>query len=166
MRLSFVDGLRGLTALFVVLHHAWFEVFWAGGAERWNRLLLASTKWLMLGRHGVNVFIVLSGFCLAMPLVKNHRRRFDLTEFFKRRARRILPTYYAAMAMSLLLIAMIPLLQDRSQDRWDHALPAWTPQAIWSHLLLLHNLFPTPTVPLIRRSGAWPANGRFTLSSH
>lgn len=138
-RCAFVDGFRGLTALYVVLHHAWFEVFWTKNGE-WSPTFLACTKWMSLGQHGVNIFIVLSGFCLGLPLVKQRGKKFELGTFLSRRARRILPPYFAAMAITLLLIAALPILQNRTGDRWDHALPACTPASLLSHLFLVHNL--------------------------
>jgi peptidoglycan/LPS O-acetylase OafA/YrhL len=61
--------------------------FWAG--------------WFIYGRFAVVVFIVLSGFSLALSPA---RRGWDLggvSRFARRRALRILPAYYAALAFSL-----------------------------------------------------------------
>ena len=65
-------------------------------------------------------------------------------EFFKRRARRILPPYYAALGVVLLLIALVPPLRDVTHPDalWSEALPAYTPGTILSHLLLVHNFDP------------------------
>ena len=54
-------------------------------------------------------------------------------------ARRILPPYYAALALSLLLIALCPGLRHPAGVRWDIALPAFTWDALLSHLFLVQN---------------------------
>ncbi|WP_410959855.1 acyltransferase family protein, partial [Salmonella sp. SAL4356] len=63
---------------------------------------------LVTGHLAVSIFIVISGFCLALPVVAaGDRMRDGSLNFFKRRARRILPPYYGALAFSLLLIATV-----------------------------------------------------------
>ncbi len=61
-RLLGLEGVRGLTALYVVVHHCWllaFPGFPANTGPGW-------TEWLLYGHFGVVVFIVLSGFSLAI----------------------------------------------------------------------------------------------------
>lgn len=142
-RHAFLDGVRGLAALFVVLHHAWYEVFATGGQTQWHPSLSALTSWLFYGHHAVDVFIVVSGFCLGLPLVGSSDQYLPggMKRFYGRRARRIIPPYYAAIALSLALIALVPLLGRASDDRWSRALPGLSWEAIGSHLLLIHNLF-------------------------
>ncbi|MBD0258097.1 MAG: acyltransferase family protein [Cytophagales bacterium] len=53
--LRYLDGLRAAAALFVVLHHAWLE---------------AGQAYQVLGHYAVGLFIVLSGFCLMLPVVR------------------------------------------------------------------------------------------------
>ncbi len=133
--LAYLDGLRGLAALFVVLHHCWYEI-WTGGRET----APAWTHWLFFGHLSVDVFIVLSGFCLMLPVVRAEGTlRGGSGQFFKRRAWRILPPYYAATAFSLLLIWT--LIGHKTGERWDYALPV-TGRGIAAHLLLVHNFLP------------------------
>ena len=61
--------------------------FWAG--------------WFIYGRFAVVVFIVLSGFSLALSPARQGWRLDDVSRFAHRRARRILPAYFAALALSL-----------------------------------------------------------------
>src|SRR6185437_14655940 len=61
--------------------------FWAG--------------WLIYGRFAVVVFIVLSGFSLALSPARHGWRLDSVSRFAGRRARRILPAYWAALAFSL-----------------------------------------------------------------
>lgn len=141
-RLQFLDGIRGLCALYITLHHAYFICGWnhGGGAfPGWFRWL---TDWMWHGPLAVGVFIVLSGFCLMLPVVRseNGQLRGGVAGFARRRARRILPPYFAALGFSLLLIVTVPTLGSKSGQRWDLQLPAFEPGALLSHLLLVHNL--------------------------
>ena len=103
--------------------------------------LASGTHWLDYGHSAVAVFIVLSGFSLMIPVVKHGRAPGGVPGYIARRARRILPTYYAALAFSLLLIWYFPPLSRTDDPRWEHALPAFSfRSAILPHLLLVHNL--------------------------
>ncbi len=141
LRLDYLDGLRGLAALYVVMHHAYYG--WTAEASL-PPLAAKWTYWLYLGHSAVDIFIVLSGYCLMLPVVRSGRLSGGTGEFIRRRARRILPPYFAALALSLLAIALLPPLRDLSHPQafWNVALPAWTPGVIVSHLLLVHNFNP------------------------
>ena len=74
-----------------------------------------------LGAHGVDLFVVISGFCLALPVARYVDLRLDVRTFFIRRATRILPPYYVALALCATL-AMLPATWDRVvafQARWS-----------------------------------------------
>lgn len=104
-RLDGLDGIRGLAALFVVLHHCYLMSFpgypgntgpaWAG--------------WLLYGHLAVVVFITLSGFSLAVSPARADWRLGSRRRFAHRRAWRILPPYWAALAFSLAVAwAVVP----------------------------------------------------------
>lgn len=102
-------------------------------------LLAVLTDWMGYGHFAVSVFIVLSGFSLMLPIVHNNwTLRGGATAFLLRRARRILPPYYCAIAFSLLLIAL--LVGQKTGTHWDISLPV-TPQTLEAHLLLLQDLY-------------------------
>lgn len=94
---------------------------------------------MSFAREAVALFIVLSGFCLMLPVV---RRGGVLSGgawlFFKRRARRILPPYYFALGVSLLLIWTI--IGQKTNTHWDACLPV-KGKAIGTHLVLVQDLF-------------------------
>jgi peptidoglycan/LPS O-acetylase OafA/YrhL len=102
-RLAGLDGLRGLAALYVVVNHVFLRAFpgypvdhapfWAG--------------WFIYGRFAVVVFIVLSGFSLALSPARHGWRLDGISQFARRRARRILPAYWAALAFSLAVAWLI-----------------------------------------------------------
>jgi peptidoglycan/LPS O-acetylase OafA/YrhL len=140
-RLEFLDGIRGICALYVALYHAVF--FTGNGIEKtqFTGLLKPVSYLLEFGHYSVAVFIVLSGFCLTIPVALSENR--DLRGGFKtyigRRAYRILPPYYFALILSLLLIWALPLLQTPHDTAWDSKLPI-NLEGIVTHLLLVHNV--------------------------
>jgi peptidoglycan/LPS O-acetylase OafA/YrhL len=96
-RLSGLDGVRGLAALFVVVNHIFERTFPGYPVDRapfW-------AGWFIYGRFAVVVFIVLSGFSLALSPARHGWRLDSCRRFAARRARRILPAYLAALAFSL-----------------------------------------------------------------
>ncbi len=141
LRLDYLDGLRGLAALYVVMHHAYYGLTAEASLPP---LVTKLTYWLYLGHSAVDIFIVLSGYCLMLPVARTGQLSGGTSEFIRRRARRILPPYFAALGLSLLAIALLPPLHNFSHPYalWNVALPAFTPGVIVSHLLLIHNFSP------------------------
>lgn len=102
-RLAGLEGIRGLAALYVVINHVFLRAFpgypvnhaplWAG--------------WFIYGRFAVVVFIVLSGFSLALAPARHGWRLDGVAQFARRRALRILPAYWAALAFSLAVAWLI-----------------------------------------------------------
>lgn len=146
LRLPFLDGVRGLAALYVVFYHAYCtsDCSPLGWRHTLPPLLEKLLRWLLHGNVGVDIFIVLSGFCLMLPIATHPRLLLEggLTRFIARRARRILPPYFAAVLSSLALIAVVPALGEKAGVYWDSALPAFTPEVLLSHLFVVHNLSP------------------------
>jgi peptidoglycan/LPS O-acetylase OafA/YrhL len=98
-----LDGLRGLAALYVVLFHCWLLTF-PGFPENSGPSWLG---WLMYGRLAVVFFLVLSGFSLAISPARNGWHQGGVARFLRRRAWRILPPYWAALAFSLIIAFFI-----------------------------------------------------------
>ena len=142
LRLEYLDGLRGLTALYVVLFHCRSEFTWRQADGGFSPLLRAATEWMNFGHYAVVVFIVLSGYCLMLPVVRSRDEALagGFWGYLKRRARRTLPAYYGAIAFSLLLIAAFPALRQQVGAQWDRCLPAFQTDVLLAHLLMLHNL--------------------------
>lgn len=104
-RIRYVDGLRALAVLLVVAHHVMLH-------SPALRVPVPFASWahvMLEGAHGVDLFFVLSGFCLSYPLLyrlrKEHAARFDVPRYFAKRLVRIVPPYYAAVALLLLIPA-------------------------------------------------------------
>lgn len=138
VRLDFLDGLRGCAALYVVLYHASHEAWIVYGLPP---LLRRGIGLLSYGHFAVAVFIVLSGYSLMLPVVAGDGALTGgFGGYLRRRARRIMPPYYAALLFSLALIAAQPLLRDPVDSQFNSAVPAFTPSAWLPHLLLIQNL--------------------------
>jgi peptidoglycan/LPS O-acetylase OafA/YrhL len=141
-RMAYIDGLRGLAMLMVLGFHCWLS---AGVA-----LPLAIGRWrfdgtflLQHGYLGVHLFLVLSGFCLAYPLTREGAAgmRLEIGRFARRRAWRILPPYYVALA----LFSLRPLLEKAlatAAGHPHHAVEFYTPGQVLSHVFMVHNFSP------------------------
>jgi peptidoglycan/LPS O-acetylase OafA/YrhL len=102
-RLAGLDGIRGLAALYVVVNHVFLRTFPGYPVDHapfW-------AAWFIYGRFAVVVFIVLSGFSLALSPARHGWRLDAVSRFAQRRARRILPPYWAALAFSLAVAWLI-----------------------------------------------------------
>lgn len=92
-----IDGLRALAVIPVILFHAGFELF-SGGFV------------------GVDVFFVISGFLITIILIEDiEKKRFSITNFYERRARRILPALFFVMLVCI-PFAWIWLLPSQMKD--------------------------------------------------
>lgn len=80
-----IDGLRALAVVPVILFHAGFE-FFSGGFV------------------GVDVFFVISGYLITTILIEGiENNQFSITNFFERRAKRILPALFFIIIISYLV---------------------------------------------------------------
>jgi peptidoglycan/LPS O-acetylase OafA/YrhL len=123
-RLDVLDGLRGLAIALVVWYHAWLVS--GQGVAPLNFVAEA-------GFLGVDLFFFISGFCLFYPYAKADRagRKGPTTRrFFVRRAVKILPSYFLALAVFAVVYHA------------RFASPAEAAVQIASHLTFLHTLSP------------------------
>lgn len=124
-----LDALRFLAALAVFVCH--LAAYWG-----LTGLPLKLPELLTIGAHGVDVFIVLSGFVLSLPVFATGRD-LNTANFLRRRATRILPPYYVALAFAA-AIALSPAagwtVAQRASlaDLGWHAvlLQTWTPSRL------------------------------------
>lgn len=142
-KLTFIEGIRGLVALYVVLGH--FASMSdpnvpLGKPSLSPDWLQAAMAPLWFGHLAVAAFIVLSGFCLQTSLFSSNDPKLrNAKRFFKRRARRILPAYYACLAISIwVAIHVTPL---GNGPPFNEYLPV-TQENVLAHVALIHNLSP------------------------
>jgi peptidoglycan/LPS O-acetylase OafA/YrhL len=127
-RLDWVDGLRGIAVALVVLDHTWQRVPGALPSSGIGAVILAG------GLQGVSLFLVLSGFCLSWAHWRG--KPFTPSAFFSGRILRILPPYYVALLLVIVLDRALPL----SRAVWSSDPASKTDIA--EHVLLIHNLTP------------------------
>jgi peptidoglycan/LPS O-acetylase OafA/YrhL len=132
-RIGYIDGCRALAVLGVVLDHCLIHAAWAqrlvNQAPAMNPLFWSVTL-LSKGAHGVDLFFVISGFCLSYPTLERYYREggtnFHLDRYFAKRLVRILPPYYVALIICLIayvvfrmMHAPIPTAMNSNIGIWD-----------------------------------------------
>jgi peptidoglycan/LPS O-acetylase OafA/YrhL len=137
-----LDALRGACALVVFLSHwhLWSNFVPQGVAQRFTHAFLENGhEWLTVltwptgGHHpAVIAFFVLSGFCIHYPTewrLAQGDQRFATADYYQRRLQRIMPVYWFASLLGLLLVGLEawrasgdPLLQFHAQSSVTHAL--------------------------------------------
>lgn len=97
-RIPSLDGIRALSIALVIFSH----LSSGAGVPGW---MAAVTHAFGLGRMGVAVFFVLSGFLITTLLLDEHARegRVRLGRFYLRRTLRIFPPFYVYCAVLALL---------------------------------------------------------------
>jgi peptidoglycan/LPS O-acetylase OafA/YrhL len=107
-RLPGIEGLRALAAGAIVLLHAWSIPAGLG-------LISGSSVLFMLAvplNDGVTLFFVLSGFLLWRPFassIAEARALPSLARYARNRALRIVPAYWAVLALSALVLGSVRL---------------------------------------------------------
>jgi len=127
VRFDHLDGIRALAAAYVVLVHHVTDLY-----SKDQLIFPHLPYWFQFGHYAVDVFIVLSGYCLMLPVARNHENhlRSGVVEYLRRRALRILPPYFAALGLSLLVLWGVGQLKNV------------TTGSLLSHLFLIHNFSP------------------------
>lgn len=177
-RLEHLDGLRGVAALFVLIHHAFCMAFPIGLGVTATGLTAAIFGWVVYGHFGVTVFIVLAGYLLGMgPAGRQGRMSGGFWTYMKRRAWRIVPPYWAALLLTLVL--SLTVIGQKTGTHWDQSVSddGIKPIAYLIDALLLQDVLPVknaaytfwsvavewhiylllPLMLLIRRRSTWPA---------
>jgi peptidoglycan/LPS O-acetylase OafA/YrhL len=94
-RIPTLDGWRGIAIVLVIVTHA---------QNGLDLKLVPYHPWLNLGRHGVGIFFVLSGYLITSRLLKEEK--IDLREFYVRRFFRLMPVAWIYL-LFLVLIRLI-----------------------------------------------------------
>lgn len=114
-QLDFLEALRGLAALYVVIHHArWF--LWEGYSNGYlknpeafnyfNKALVYFFSLFVYGHEMVIFFFVLSGFVIHLKYSKNllkGNNKFNYVDYLKRRFKRIYPPLIFAIFLTFIL---------------------------------------------------------------
>jgi peptidoglycan/LPS O-acetylase OafA/YrhL len=103
-RFHFLDGLRGIASMLIVIHHTFSSnvVKWltSHGMGVFGKYLYTFTQ------SGVVLFFVLSGIVLLRPYLR-YDKKLKLGDYYYRRFRRIYPPYFGALVFGALVIILV-----------------------------------------------------------
>ncbi len=105
-RIRSLDGLRGIAAMVVLLHH-WLLIARPSleGTLSWALISQSPVKLITAGNEAVLVFFVLSGLVVVLPVF---RPGFSWMGFLSARVVRLYGPVIAALALSVVLILLVP----------------------------------------------------------
>jgi len=112
-RLLELDALRGIAALGVVLFH--YMVAFIDQYDHASEIF-PGFRYFRYGKHGVELFFIISGFVIFMSLERTKNSR----DFLFGRFSRLYPTYWAAVILSFAIVT-IARMPDLHID-WKDAL--------------------------------------------
>jgi len=99
VRYHYIDGLRGVAAAAVMLHHFYAQSAYSPVLGFYTPAFLATL--MNEGDLGVDVFFVISGFVIAYSVGDDRVTPGYLANFALRRSIRLDPPYWAAIAVTL-----------------------------------------------------------------
>ena len=102
-RIPVLDGIRGLAALLVIVHHFGFGT--DPSYPRWAGRMLSYVA--SLGWTGVDLFFVLSGFLITGILLDAKGSAHYFRNFYARRVLRIFPLYYGVLLLTFLVLPLL-----------------------------------------------------------
>lgn len=106
-RVPFLDGIRGLAILLVILHHG-NQVQLRSQFDIWL-MNFTQTSWV-----GVDLFFVLSGFLITGILLDTRNSGRYFRSFYARRAVRIFPLYY--LSIFVFFYIYFPIFEPGNSD--------------------------------------------------
>jgi peptidoglycan/LPS O-acetylase OafA/YrhL len=133
-RIAAVDGLRALAFLAVFAFHSW---------EFSGRPQIPVVADVVGANVRPDFFVVLTGFVLFLPFARDLTRvdGFDARLYLRRRLRRIVPPYYAALLFAVVLPqVLVVMMKALGRDASWQPLP--TLADVLSHLTFTHLFFP------------------------
>ncbi len=100
-RFHFLDGLRGIASLMIVIHHS----LTANIAAFINKshIPYSGEMFSQFTQSGVDLFFVLSGVVLLRPYLRG-QRQFKVGDYFIRRIKRIYPPYFFALLFGAFVV--------------------------------------------------------------
>ena len=114
-RVPALDGVRGFAALWVFFYH------YLPGNHSNSHAVHWMSQVNRVGWSAVSLFFVLSGFLISGILWDSFDKDRWWSSFFVRRALRIFPLYYLALAICVALYALQPIHTASIRHLWVHA---------------------------------------------
>jgi peptidoglycan/LPS O-acetylase OafA/YrhL len=104
MQFISIDGLRGYLAFFVFLHHSCIWYFYLQ-TNIWKAP--PSHLYTHFGQSSVAMFFMITGFLFASKLNNASGKNIDWMIFFISRIMRLLPLYFFAISILILVVAVL-----------------------------------------------------------
>ena len=149
MNLKFIDALRGVAILMVVLVHTSHNI---------PELTYPGLRFAQYGQMGVQLFFVVSAFTLALSFEGRHEKH-NVRNFFIRRFFRIAPAYYSAVLFFFLLRGFL-----QAADNAD-LIFVWPNDYgianIVANILLLHHFYEPANNTIV--PGGWSVGTEFVF---
>lgn len=130
-RLRFLDGMRGIAALSVVLYHHY--LFLNAATSMTFPSFLESI--LLKGHLGVQIFFVLSGFVIAYSIRQATLSWRYIQQFFIKRSIRLDPPYWAILLLMMMASILFSKLVAK-QEGWTFSF-----NQVLTNLLYLQGFF-------------------------
>ncbi|HEV2775254.1 MAG TPA: acyltransferase [Solirubrobacteraceae bacterium] len=108
-----LDTFRGVAAVGILLYHCWLlsgEPALGGGPAR---------DVLSAGFLAVTLFFVLSGFVLFLPVARRDGEFGSVGAYARRRVARVVPAYYAVLALSVLAYPLLTTGSMEGRVTWE-----------------------------------------------
>ncbi len=100
-RFHFLDGLRGIAASMIVVHHAFTAHIIK--SVSYLKIPVLTDLFTYFTQSGVELFFVLSGVVLLRPYLRR-QREFETGDYFYRRVKRIYPPYFFALLFGAFVV--------------------------------------------------------------
>lgn len=132
---EYIDGLRGLSCLAILLYHCFFLTSIFVPFEQFDQFFKDTPfhlSWIWGLDKSVDVFFAISGFLIGRLLFLEHKKTgsLNLKSFYWRRYLRLTPAYLVAMAVF-----------------YSVAPPAMS-ENLWANILYVNNFLPLETMSM------------------
>lgn len=144
-RVRSLDGIRGVAALVVVVHHALLVIPGLASpltalprSERLQWALVHTPLHLVwAGTEAVYLFFVLSGFALGAARGVSAQQAW--ATYYPQRLLRLYLPVFGAVAVGVALILLVPRSDASGLSSWLQNRPSLTPSGIWSDATLIRH---------------------------
>lgn len=133
-RLPALDGMRAIACLLVLTYHSFQFTGIANASLPWGLRQVT-----LNGNAGVDIFIVLSGFCLFLPIARAPER-FKAKQFARARVRRLVPAYYASIGY-VIALPFVLKFGFRLLGSSTHAQRIPSLEQLITHIFFVHTFY-------------------------
>ena len=141
-RIDSIDGLRALAMLMVFFWHSWQFAGFPRLAQQVGGAYIDFDWFALRFDSAVDLFLVISGFCLFWPLCKSTEAaaKWQWQDYSVRRVRRMVPPYYMAIIFATLLPQVLVVFYKAigQPANWQ---PLQSFPDYLTHALFIHTLF-------------------------